>query len=136
MKKLISFLMILILGAGIHLQASKPIPSYKVQVSKDANFQEKTNRPNGPNYDLAGKRDMIIWITVAGPSTDPISIWVYSLDKQDILGPYILYDSGEISVPIDDRNWGVIVQCDVQVTVSVYTDDGGGGTSVGGSGNE
>jgi len=126
MKKLISLLMILTLGVGIHLQASEPIPSYNVLVKNTANFQEKNHQSDTPNSNMKGKRDMIIWAQVAGPSKTPVTISVYSLDMRDYLGPYILAGSGEISVPIDDRNWGTLVQCTDEWVVSVWTDDEGG----------
>jgi hypothetical protein len=130
MKKLFTFLMILALGAGIHLQlqASKPIPSFNTQIYNVANFQEKHLTGDDPNSGIKGKRNMYIVAQIAGPSKTPIIIWVYSLDGRDILGPYILYGSGEISVPIDDREWGVLIQCSDKVVVSVYTDDEGGST--------
>ncbi len=126
MKKLITFLMILALGAGVHLQASKPIPSYNILVRNEANFQEKHHNGNAPNSGMKEKRDMIVVIQVAGPSKAPVTIWFYSLDMQDYLGPYILLGNDQISVPIDDRNWGTVVQCTDEVIVSVWTDDEGG----------
>lgn len=125
MKKLISFLLILVLGASIQLQASKPIPSYKQKVDKAANFQEKNNGGDTYNPGMKGKRNMLIVSNVIGPAKLPVNIWVYSLDGKDILGPFVIYGDGQISVPIDDRLWGVIVQCDGKVEVSVYTDDEG-----------
>lgn len=126
MKKLISFLMILTLGAGIHLQAAKPIPSYDAKVYGSETFVENhlLNAASTPNW--VGKRDMVVVAQVSGPVGTPISIWVYSLDLQDILGPYILYDGGTITVQIDDRNWGTFIQCATKVTVSVWIGDGGG----------
>jgi hypothetical protein len=129
MKKLFSFLlMILILGTGIHLQAAKPIPSFHQNVSYLANFQEKPNGSDNFNSDLKGKRNMIIVAQVIGPAKTPVIIYVYSLDGRDILGPFEIDGDGQISVPIDDRLWGVIVQCDDKCQVSVYTSDGGGST--------
>lgn len=135
MKKLITFLMILALGAGINLQASQPIPSYNAHCYKDANFQEKHHDYDGK--DQKKKRNMIIIVQVAGPSGDPAPIYItpYSLDMRTVLGPYVIYSgAGTITVPIDDRDWGVIVQCDDKVYVTVTIDDGGG-SGIGGGGN-
>jgi hypothetical protein len=128
MKKLISFLMILTLGAGIHLQASKPIPSYNAKVSGSETFVENHQSNGNSAPDWVGKREMVIVAQVSGPVGTPVNIWVYSLDLQDILGPYILYDRGSITVEIDDRNWGVLIQCEYNVTVSIWSGDGGGST--------
>jgi hypothetical protein len=132
MKKFIAFLMILTLWAGITLQASRPIPSFKANVEYRANFQEmnQSNKSNnGPNSGEKGKRYMIVVTNVAGPVSPPISVWVYSLDGLDILGPYTLYGDDQISVPIDDRDWGTIIQCNVKCDVSVWTSaDPQGGT--------
>ena len=127
MKKLICFLMILALGAGIHVQASKPIPSFKAKISNAANFQEKNTGCNAPmSGDLKGKRSMIIMANVVGPAKTPVIIWVYSLDLTTVLGPFVIFGDGQITVPVDDRDWGVIVQCTDKVEVSVYSEDGGG----------
>lgn len=123
MKKLITMLMILTLWAGISLQASKPIPSYNVNISSTANFQEKDRNKNDPNSGEKGKRYMIVVTNVAGPSKLPIIVWVYSLDGRDIQGPFTLYGNDEISVPIDDRDWGTIMQTTEKSTVSVWTSD-------------
>jgi hypothetical protein len=132
MKKLILFLMILTLGAGINLQAAKPIPSYKEKVSRVANFKEKHLGDFGPDNGIKGKRYMVVVAQVAGPSKTPITIWVYSLDLRDIMGPYTVEGSGEIEVPIDGREWGVLVQCEDKCSVSVWTTDNpGGGGEVG-----
>jgi hypothetical protein len=95
------------------------------------NFQEKNHNGDDPNSGMKGKRDMIIWAQVAGPSKAPVTIWVYSLDMLDSQGPFTILGGGEISVPIDDRNWGTIIQCNEDTEVSVWTDDEGGPGSVG-----
>lgn len=134
MKKLISILMILFFGAGIHLQASKPIPSFKTQISNVANFQEKHQGTDYSNLnpDPKGKRNMIIVAQGIGPAKGPITIWVYSLDMQDVLGPFTIDGSGTITVQIDDRDWGTIIQCDGKCMVSVWTDDEIGEIGAGG----
>ena len=133
MKKLIIFLMILALGAGINSQASKPIPSYKDHVSKAANFQEKHLGNFGPDNGIKGKRYMVVVAQVIGPSKDPIIIWVYSLDGRDIQGPFVINDGdGQIQAEIDGREWGALVQCEDKCIVTVYTTDNpGGGETLG-----
>jgi hypothetical protein len=121
MKTVIAFIIILLLCTGAQLQAAKPIPSYKAPVIRVANFTEKHHK-NDLKSEPKGRRYMMVVAQVAGPSRDPIFIWVYSLDKRSILGPYTIIGSGELTVPIDDRLWGVLVKCDTKVVVSVWTD--------------
>jgi len=132
MKKIIIFLMILTLGAGISLQASRPIPSYKTKITS-ANFQEKHQSTDNSNFGQKGRRYMMVIAQVSGPSKDPIFIWVYSLDGRNVQGPFILFGGGEISAPIDDRDWGSIIQCANKCTVSVWTAAEPGGNNPGGS---
>jgi hypothetical protein len=120
MKRVVVFILVLLLSTGAHLQASKPIPSYKQPVSRLANFTEKHHN-NDSKSDPKGKRYMVVVAQVAGPSREPVVIWVYSLDGQDISGPFMIIDSGEITVPIDNRLWGVLVECEEKTVVSVYT---------------
>lgn len=122
MKTMIVFILMIFLGAGYQLQASQPIPSYNDPVSHRADFKEKHHN-NDPKFDPKGKRNMIIIAQVIGPAKLPVVGWVYSLDKQDILGPFTIVDDQELSVPIDDRLWGVLIECDAKVLVSVWTDD-------------
>jgi hypothetical protein len=120
MKKFLIFLMILTFGAGINLQASKPIPSYKAQINKE-NFKEKHHPTDNSKLGEKGRRYMMVVAQVAGPSRTPVYIWIYSLDGRNVQGPYIIYGDGDISATIDDREWGSYIQCTDKCTVSVWT---------------
>ena len=65
---------------------------------------------------------MMVVSQVAGPSKDPVFVWVYSLDGRDILGPYCIIGNGGLSVTVDNRLWDVMVQCSDKKIVSVWTD--------------
>jgi hypothetical protein len=55
------------------------------------------------------------------------TVCVYSLDGQTILGPYTVYGGEILSVPIDDREWGVYVESDDEITVDVWISTGEAG---------
>jgi len=120
MKSIFVFFIVVILSAGTQLEASRPIPSYKDAVSKTANYKEKQHNED-LKTDPKGKRSMIIVANVVGPAKTPITIWVYSLEGHTVLGPFVIYGDGELTVPIDNRPWGVVVQCDGKVVISVWT---------------
>jgi hypothetical protein len=60
-----------------------------------------------------------------GESECGITVWVYTLDRQTILGPYSLSCDDVLSVEIDDRSWGALVEADTEVFIDVWIDDGG-----------
>ena len=104
-------------------QISKPypIPSYNVLVQTNAAFQETSIPTN------KGKRNINVHPKPL-QSTDSSScfciVLIYSLDKQDVLGPYTVNCSETLTVPIDEREWGVLVTSDTPVEVSVWIDEG------------
>ena len=98
------------------LYAQQPIPSYNVSVKIRANFQEL--QPS------RGRRTMNIKVQCSGTSLSPscqATVWIYSLDGQTILGPYIVNGGETLSVSIDEREWGVFVQTEDIITVDVWT---------------
>jgi len=110
-----------------------PIPSYNIPVTGFADFANQVST-NQQSFSLekkqqcvpAGPRHIIIRISAV---TDPgqscqATVWVYSLDLTTVLGPYYLSCGDEISVPIDDRQWGVMVDSEDKVVVDVWYDDG------------
>jgi hypothetical protein len=83
-------------------------------------FQE-----NGTAFNLDGtreKRDAHVRILPrASESPDcQAQVWLYSLDGLDILGPYTVLCGETLTVEIDDREWGVLVQTDAAVLVDVW----------------
>jgi hypothetical protein len=63
-------------------------------------------------------------VKVKGSSSSVATVWVYSLDLQDIIGPYTVYGGETIYVDIDEREWGVIVQSEDHVEVDVWIEEG------------
>ncbi|MDP1621274.1 MAG: hypothetical protein Q8M08_02940 [Bacteroidales bacterium] len=97
-----------------------PIPSYNIPVFGRALFQENAH-PTTDNTD--GRRRIHIQVssqktpdTIAPSAT----IWVYSLDHSTIYGPYTVNVGTTMTVDIDDREWGVMVEADESIVVSVW----------------
>ena len=103
--------------------AQYPIPSYKVPVSRKANFQEN-QVPGILEMDtlIYGKRTIVVHAENAESNMGECSatIWVYSLDGKTRLGPYTVNCGETLYVDIDDRDWGVYVQSNDQVIISVW----------------
>jgi hypothetical protein len=57
---------------------------------------------------------------IADTVSNSVIIYVYSLDGQTILGPFYLTGNETIYVDIDDRLWGVLVESESKVKVSVW----------------
>jgi hypothetical protein len=63
-------------------------------------------------------------ITIHGTAGSFAIAWIYSLDGLDVLGPYTIYAGETLSVPIDDREWGVIIQTSFEIQVDVWVSGG------------
>jgi hypothetical protein len=98
-----------------------PIPSYNILVDGTANFRNAlTQKDTCKNF--KEKRDANIHLKSAsiGNPDCRATVWVYSLDLSTILGPYQVSCGETLTVPIDEREWGVIVQSDSDVIVDVW----------------
>jgi len=96
-----------------------PIPSYNIPLDSLANFAEKSFSDQSAPTD--GKREMNVQIrpkVLTG--TCSATVWVYSLDRTTILGPYDIVSGQVLSVEIDDREWGVLVESEDEVIVDVW----------------
>ena len=120
MKKVFLMTLVLMLGGIFQLSAQNPIPSYNTPVNHVANFQELVN---SPDLKSTSKGQRVLQVKVKGSSAAKATIWVYSHDNQDILGPFIVYGGETISVSIDDRLWGVIVHSDSDIDVDVWIEE-------------
>lgn len=101
-----------------------PIPSFNIPVFGRALFQENIH-PDNDNTE--GKRRIHIQVSSQnGPETYPNSalVWIYSLDQTTVMGPYSVTFGVTLSEDIDERQWGVLVQCEVEVVVDVWIDNG------------
>jgi hypothetical protein len=107
--------------------ATYPIPSYDITVTAlgYAAFEEGYTdfRPD----QVEGKR--ILNIQAKPLSTElqdcSATVWVFTLDRQTILGPYTVSCDDLLSVNIDTNLWGCLVEAGNEVTVDVWIGDGG-----------
>ena len=122
MKKIVSTFLVF---AGILLNVFQgsaetikpyPIPSYNILVSSPTLFQETASA------NTKEKRDVHIQVNCQGKSdtTCCASVILYTLDLETYLGPFRVCCGETIVVPIDEREWGVAVNSECQVNVSVW----------------
>ena len=126
MKKILLLIVILLIAGTIPLSAQNikphPIPSFNVQVIGLAVFQE--NNQVSQKEPSKGRRILHTVVTISkGRSSHIATVYFYSLDQQDILGPFLAYDGVEISEEIDEREWGVLVQSDIEVAVDTWINE-------------
>jgi hypothetical protein len=124
MKKLlvVIFIAILFTLQGTLAQTVRPwpIPSFNIPVFGRALFQENTN-PSNDNTD--GRRRIHIQVSsqkTPDTTASDATIWVYSLDYTTIYGPFAVNIGTTLTVEIDDREWGVMVESDATIVVSVW----------------
>lgn len=128
MKKLLTLFAILLLCAIASVKAQNPIPSFGFPVDGHANFQEMlVHQTPADNLE---KREVVVRTSCGGMSdmTDEIGeqascsayVWVYSLDGQTILGPYLMHGGDVLRVEIDERGWGVFIEAVDHVIVDVW----------------
>jgi hypothetical protein len=123
MKKLL--LIIYYSGIALSMNAQYPIPSYNVPLCPRATFTEKGIVPQSKKNAPAGKKILIIHIGHMTPDTirNMITVYVYSLDGTTILGPFYVTSDTTLTIPIDEREWGVLVNDQCEVEVSVWIDE-------------
>ena len=119
---LFGFLMIV---SVIPLMGQYAIPSYNIEVSQKATFQEQRNMVLINPLSI-GKREVNIQgQTPTFPSGSPCAeVWVYSLDRHDISGPYNLLNDEILQVLIDDREWGVYIEVSAELSTDVWINGG------------
>jgi hypothetical protein len=98
---------------------SYPIPSYNVSVNMYANFREDITYQ--PTDQLRGKRAVNVQVK-SGSDADncQATVWIYSLDRTTLLGPYTVPCGETLTVEIDEREWGAFVECEISVMVDVW----------------
>jgi len=98
-----------------------PIPSYNIPVDGTANFRNTLTQSDTCKNNKE-KRDAYIHLKSAsiGIPDCRATVWLYSLDQTTILGPFQVSCGVTLTVPIDEREWGVIVQSDSEVLVDVW----------------
>ena len=117
-----SLILICCLGIALNIYAQYPIPSYDVPVFPSATFSQGLATPLQQRYAPMEKRRLGIHVSqnITDSVSNTVTIYVYSLDGQTILGPYYLTGNETIYVDIDDRLWGVMVESEFKVRVSVW----------------
>jgi hypothetical protein len=106
---------------GLFAQKHKvnPIPSYNVQLTAISTAFVERHIPGPPQRE---KRDMevVISSSSAAPIPIPATIWVLDQNGSEILGPFAVYPNEQLSVPIDNGNWGVVINCTWEGTANVW----------------
>jgi hypothetical protein len=128
MKTKITFFLLIMVCFVSQAMAQYPIPSYNVGVIQQAYFEEQGNNMV-INPIPQAKREVNIQTQCLAISTHSpcAEVWVFSLDGQDLLGPYYIDNNDILSVPIDDRLWGVYLVATYELNASVWI---GGGESI------
>jgi len=124
MKKFLMLIILLLLIGANSVQAQYPIPSFNILVNDSATFRERIACET-QNQQSRGKRRMIVKIICAKAVlyTCSATVWVYSLDGLDVLGPYLVTDETTLGVDIDDRAWGTRVVTEDAVLVDVWINE-------------
>ena len=119
------FLVCILLCFGLNSNGQSmkpyPIPSWNVAVNGNSLFRESPAM--GDSLTDVKKIVNIKNICIKAPN-DPepcnISIYLYSLDGLTILGPFYPACGETLSQEVDDRDWGVLIHSDCEITVDVW----------------
>ena len=96
-----------------------PIPSNNILVNGYANFHD--NIRNSKTNPTKAKMEVNVKVqNVSGSSNCQATVWIYSLDHTTVLGPYTVLCGQTLTVPIDEREWGVLVESEENVVVDVW----------------
>lgn len=112
--KFIFFLFIMICSVT-RVIAQYPIPSYNVDVTQKASFQEQSHM-GLINPLTLGKREINVMVTNSYPGHNncQATVWFYSLDSLELLGPYTAIEGYVLTDDIDFKLWGALVESDVR----------------------
>jgi hypothetical protein len=104
-----------------------PIPSYDITVTALGYAAFEEGYSDFRSDQAEGKRLFNIKPKPlsTGSSECTITAWVFTLDRQTILGPYTVSCDDLLSVDIDTNLWGCLVEAGNEVTVDVWIGDGG-----------
>ena len=97
-----------------------PIPFYNVEVNGYATFREAVESIN--RVSPAGKMDFNVMITLSQPGHEKVqaTVWFYSLDSTETMGPFTVTEGEVLSKEIDFNPWGALVESDCDILVSVW----------------
>jgi hypothetical protein len=125
MKTKTGLLIFILLCALTIVKAQYPIPSYNIDVTSKATFEQQRNQGLIAPLTI-GKKDINISGHIPSvPSGIPCAVvWLYTLDKLEILGPYELDNDEVLQVPVDERDWGVYIEVSMELSADVWIDGG------------
>jgi len=124
MKKFLLLINLSLFVGANSVHAQYPIPSYNILLNSYATFQEHISvTPN--EQETRGKRKLIVKVTCGNLllSACSATVWVYSLDGLDVLGPFQVTDAEDLSVEIDERAWGTRVETQDPIFVDVWIEE-------------
>jgi hypothetical protein len=101
------------------------IPSHHVEVKSKANFHEQQNLILP---DQATTRNKTVYVQSMSPASPTgmlcAKVWLYSLDMQDVLGPFELTTGQLFQVIVDERPWGIYSEVSLELFMDVWIDWG------------
>jgi hypothetical protein len=99
-----------------------PIPSFNYQMTEEyAGFQEL-----GPDGQTEEKRDMNVEVTASSRDDNYgarvfATVWIVKKNSSKFLGPFTVYSDERLTVEINNEKWGVVIHCEWDINVSVWT---------------
>ena len=124
MKKIILLLVFFLAMTPGLLKAQNPIPSWNVPVYFRANFQELNKGISNQSKASRGKRVLHVNAQhgISGP-VDCGTVWIYSLDSLNVIGPLQLCEGETLTIEIDENEWGVLVESEEHLVVDVWIEE-------------
>jgi hypothetical protein len=124
MKKILFISLFISILFADSLMAQYTIPAWNTPVYYRANFREQSKGISFASRTLRGKR--VLHIDAHPGNTTPVScgtVYVYSLDRVCILGPYQLCEGESLVVDIDEREWNVYIESEAHLEVDVWIEE-------------
>jgi len=103
------------------------IPAYDVPVTQNTTFQEPVSifkeKPGSDRERRTAHCDVETQTPPNSPNAVIAIVQFFSLDGQDVYGPYNVYENETLNVEIDDREWGMnVIQVMENSEMSVWTE--------------
>jgi hypothetical protein len=129
MKKIFFISIILVIGIGCIRAYSQiiptyPIPSFDIKVNGYANFREEDHSLGSDQTEARREVDVQVK-SGSGSYGGQVTVWVYTLDRTTVLGPFTVYCDDLFTTAIDYREWGVLVESEEDIIVDVWIIDDG-----------
>jgi hypothetical protein len=103
------------------------IPAYDVPVTQNTTFQEPISifkeKQNGDRERIKAHCDVETQTPPNSPNAVIAVVQFFSLDGQDVYGPYNVYEGETLDVEVDEREWGLnVIQVMENSEMSVWID--------------